>query len=259
MNDLIVPRGAEPRKLLQSFIDEDICAIMTYLSKGKWHVARVVLKQMGASRLHVQLIKEHRPHPVNIQANQPVGISVKYRYGKVVFDSTVLGFEPGPGELGGTIVLSMPDRVEIIQRRSYFRVNVPNSLKVLVTVWHRKGSDKGHSIETQKYLQGKLIDLSAGGLQVVVNNSDQPDFKKGQFVTLRFTPMPYEQPLMFSAQIRNTLSTADDKGNCLGMQIVGLEASAEGRETLQRLCDVVEQYYQLNQSGAKQCDVKAAK
>jgi hypothetical protein len=61
---------------------------------------------------------------------------------------------------------------------------------------------------------------------------------------------------MFNAQIRNTLPTANGDGVCMGMQIVGLEASAEGRQTLKRLCDIVEQYFQINQSSAKQQDLR---
>jgi len=255
MNDLTIPRGAEPRKLLQSVIEEEIPAIMSYLSKGKWHVAKILLKHMGASRLSVEVMQNDRPHPVNIQLNQPVGISIKYRYGKIVFDTTVEGFEQS-GKEPARIVLIVPDRVEIVERRSYFRVNVPASLKVNVTLWHRSHQQDGRK-PPEKYWQGKLIDISAGGLQVVVDNSLNPDFKKGQFVTMRFTPLPYEQPVMFNAQIRSTLPTANADGVCLGMQIVGLEASVEGRETLRRLCNVVERYYQVNQSSAKQQDIKS--
>lgn len=252
----MIPREAEPRKLLQSVIEESIPAIMSYLSKGKWHVAKIRMVQLGAGKIDVQVINGDRPQPLNIKINQPVGASLKYRYGKVVFDSTVLGFEQGPKGCGGQLVLAVPDRVEIIQRRSYFRVDVPDSLKVNVTLWHRHSSGDGKIKVPDKYWQGKLMDISAGGLQVVVANSLNPDFHKGQFVTLRFTPLPYEQPLMFNAQIRNTLLTADEAGTCLGMQIVGLEASPEGREMLQRLCNVVEQYYQVNQSGAKKQDLQ---
>ena len=37
-------------------------------------------------------------------------------------------------------------------------------------------------------------------------------------------------------------------GLCLGLQIVGLEASEEGRQVLSRLAKVVECYHQINQS-----------
>jgi hypothetical protein len=63
--------------------------------------------------------------------------------------------------------------------------------------------------------------------------------------------MPYEMPLMFDAQIRNILPTAGEKSICLGLRIVGLEASPEGRQVLQRLCNVAEHYYQINQCTLK--------
>ena len=336
MNEVVMLRGAEPREILQAVIEKRIPAIMSYLSKGKWHVAKVLLTNLGASRLSVEVGPQSRhtgfapapagrrggqntsqdgnpnvsagarekdpilgkerkmeppkPHPVNIQVNQPVGISLKYGYGKFVFDTTVVGLEPSPDSTtGGTIVLAVPDRVEIVQRRSYFRVNVPRSLKVNVLLWHRRRSRgtkneiRDTKEEIRNYWQGRLVDISAGGAQIVVDagvpprslsglgspaqrpegsqfakgrETEAPDFKKGQFIGLRFTPMPYETPLMFDAQIRSILPTADGKSICLGLQIVGLEASAEGRQILQRLCNVVERYYQINQSSAKQQEMQ---
>jgi c-di-GMP-binding flagellar brake protein YcgR len=164
----------------------------------------------------------------------------------------------------------IPERIEMIQRRSYFRVDVPSSLKVNVMLWHCSHTDEmpeTQQIETQtsdsrrmpqeRYWQGKLTDISAGGVQIVVDASQKPDFKKGQFVGLRFTPMPYETPLMFDAQIRNVLQTACEKSICLGLRIVGLEASPEGRQVLQRLCGVVEHYYQINQSSPNKQNLQA--
>jgi c-di-GMP-binding flagellar brake protein YcgR len=154
----------------------------------------------------------------------------------------------------------VPERIELVQRRSYFRVDVPSSLKVNVMLWHRRYTDETpetQQTETQTsdsrrmpqecYWHGKLTDISAGGVQVVVDTAKKPDFKRGQFIGLRFTPMPYETPLMFDAQIRNILPTANEKSICLGLRIVGLEASPEGRQVLQRICDVAERYYQINQ------------
>jgi c-di-GMP-binding flagellar brake protein YcgR len=282
MNEIAMLHGAEPREILQTVIKKKVPAIMSYLSKGKWHVAKALLTNLGANRLDIQLSPSKRdsilrkPHqmeaqksrPINIQVNQPVGISLKYEYGKFIFETTVVALEPSSDPTsGGTIVLRVPDRIEIIQRRSYFRVDVPSSLKVNVMLWHRHYTDEKNGnnspaenqtdacrMPPEYYWQGRLADISAGGAQIVVDNKQKPDFKKGQFIGLRFTPMPYEMPLMFNAQIRNILPTADQKCICLGLQIVGLEASPEGRQVLQRLCGVVEHYYQINQSSAKQRD-----
>ncbi|MFZ0034065.1 MAG: PilZ domain-containing protein [Sedimentisphaerales bacterium] len=289
MNEVTTLSGTEPREILQTLIEKKVAAVMSYLSKGKWHVAKVLLTNLGANRLDVQpspreigsiLQKTHegprlartqtettKPPPINIQVNQPVGISLKCGYGKLVFETTVIALEPSSEPANsGTIALMVPDRIEAIQRRSYFRVDVPGSLKVNVMLWCCRRTDDGS--ETQQaatpppphtcwrspehYWQGKLTDISAGGAQVIVDIEQKPALKRGQFVGLRFTPMPYEMPLMFDAQIRNILPTTDEKSICLGLRIVGLEASPEGRQVLQRLCSVVEHYYQINQYSDKQ-------
>ncbi|MCX5637592.1 MAG: PilZ domain-containing protein [Planctomycetota bacterium] len=276
MNEMVVLRGVDPREILQTAVDKKVPAIMSYLSKGKWHVAKVLLTELGADRFSIESTHlEKRPHPINIQMNQPVGISFKYEYGKFVFDTTVADLEPSSDSAsGGTIVLAVPDRVEVVQRRSYFRVNVPESLRVNVVLWHRSQKDLSilrssatakdeperqtseMTSQTHNYYQGILVDISAGGAQVIVDagqapvsSAQVPDFKKGQFIGLRLTPLPYEMPLMFNAQIRNILPTADNKSVYLGLQIVGLESSREGRQVLSRIVGVVERYYRMNQPG----------
>ena len=269
MNETVSLRGVDPREILQTAVNKKVPAIMSYLSKGKWHVAKVLLTELGADRFSIESTHvEKKPHPINVQMDQPVGISFKYEYGKFVFDTTVVDLGPSSDSTrlgrGGTIILAVPDRVEVVQRRSYFRVSVPQSLKVNAVLWHRSQKDlperqtSDMTSHIHKYYQGRLADISAGGVQVVVDagqeptsaSSVEPDLKKGQFVGLRFTPLPYEMPLMFNAQIRNILPTADNKSICLGLQIVGLESSREGRQVLSRLVGVVERYYRMNQSGS---------
>lgn len=290
----MVLRGDESEKILRTAINKQIVAIMSYLSKGKWHVAKVFITEFVGDRITIESANHKKKlHPINIQANQPVGISFKYEYGKFVFDTTVVALEAATGPnaekgWGGTIILAVPDRIEVVQRRSYFRVEVPQSLKVKVVLWHRGNRHQAQQQMQNEaddhdhhYCQGRLIDISAGGAQVIVpyTNEQEPvsiptrnskgtvirnfsagelDFKKGQFVGMRFTPMPYELPVMVSAQIRNILPTSDGNGASLGLQIVGLEASPEGRAILARLIDIVEHYYQINQSGARQQDIQPA-
>lgn len=290
----MVLRGDESEKILRTAINKQIVAIMSYLSKGKWHVAKVLLTEFAGDRITIESANQKKKqHPINIQANQPVGISFKYEYGKFVFDTTVVALEAASGPnadqgWGGTIILAVPDRIEVVQRRSYFRVEVPESLKVKVVLWHRgnrrqaqKQMQNEPDDQDHHYCQGRLIDISAGGAQVIVpyTNEQEPvsiptrnskgtvtrsfsagelDFRKGQFIGMRFTPMPYEMPVMISAQIRNILPTSDGNGASLGLQIVGLEASPEGRAVLARLISIVEHYHRINQSGVRQQDIQPA-
>ena len=266
MNEVMTPHGVDGERILQIAIDMKVPAIMSYLSRDKWHVAKVLLTKVDGDRLKVESTISMRQRPINIRVDQPVGISFKHGYGKFVFDTTVKALEPSTDpeacrQCGGTIVLAFPDKIEVIQRRSYFRVNVPESLNVKMLLWHRSGKHgaaepkQDMDGEMQNCCQGRLMDISAGGAQVIVpkqNDTGKANFKKGQFISMRFTPVPYETPLVLSAQIRNVLPTADDQNASLGLQIVGLEASSEGREVLTRLIGVVERYYQINQSNVKQ-------
>jgi len=277
MSNVTIMRGAECEQILLTAIEKNVPAIMSYLSNDRWHVAKVLPTELAVNRLSVEGFGSgKKPHPINIQLNQPVGISFKYSYGKFVFDTTVIALEPSPDPIcrqrGGTIVLAVPDRIEVLQRRSYFRVHVPESLSVHVTLWHRSGElqdenrmQGGESREPSAYYQGKLIDISAGGAQVELPcqtgtiqsscGAQRLAFRIGQFMGLRFTPMPYETPIMFNAQIRNILPAEDNKSVYLGLQIVGLEASPEGQQVLSRIVAVVERYYQINQSSGKQLDM----
>ena len=250
--------------LLDKAIQDRVPGILSYMSRNKWHVARIVVAGITGQRLHIEVVPGQAGHqPVNIQMGQPVGISFKYAYGKFLFEAVVEAFEPSadPSEGGGVVVVACPDQIEVIQRRSYYRVSVPTSLKVNVAVWHRSGRPMPE-VPMHQYFQGRLVDLSAGGIQIAMaapspeSASDgQPrlDFRRGQYIGVRFTPLPYETPLTVSAQIRNVLPTADGTAVCLGLQLVGLEASLEGRQTLSRLAAVVDQYYRMNQtSGMEQ-------
>lgn len=259
MNEVVMLHGAEPRNLLQAVIEKKVPAVMSYLSRGKWHTTKVLLTSLGGNTFCVGLSPRKKPHPINIQIDQPVGMSLKYEYGKFVFETRVVSLEPSPDSTGGgEVALVLPGRIEVIQRRSYFRVDIPKSLKVDVAIWHRGYKAGDDSQLDEQCWQGRLVDISAGGAQVVFSAGHRAKFKKGQFVMVRFTPLPYEMPLMFSSQIRNILPTSDGNYICLGLQIVGLEASSEGRKTLRRLCRVVEKYYQINHSNIKQQEMQPA-
>jgi hypothetical protein len=255
VNEVVLIKGPESKRILQNTIEKKILASMCYLSKGKWHVAKVMPIRVDDASLAVAVLPgvpsadgnsqsfEWRPRPVNIHIGQSVGLSLKYDDGKFVFETEVIDFEFSANSSGGIIMLEMPQEIELISRRSYFRVRVPEKLDIKTAIWHRLFR---HGETQEKRWQSRLIDLSAGGLQVAIPVTQKPDFSEGQFVQIAFAPMPSEQPMEFSAQIRNILPTADGLCVCYGLQIVGLEASSEGRATLGRLAAATELYFELN-------------
>ena len=221
--------------------------LMTHLSRGKWHMTKVTLLSITESSIQLDITQKEKHHPININIDQPVGLSFKHEYCKYIFESTVIGFEPSVNsKSGGIIVISMPDRIDRIQRRNYYRVSVPAELSVRVLFWHRGYNDELKTVPIDNYWQGTLIDLSAGGLQVAVGLDQKPNFREGQLVGIHFTPMPFEQPVQIEAQVRHIAPTANGSQLCLGLQVIGLEATSDGREMLHRVCRVVKTYFDIN-------------
>ncbi len=249
MSKDVMLRQTEPREILQAAIEKKTPVIMTYLSNAKWHAAKVFLTNLGADSLDVEISPRKNPYPMNLSAYQPVGISFKHGYGKFIFETKIINLEiSSNSDSGGLIMLSMPEQLRLVPRRSYFRVDVPRSLKVDVQIWHRRQG----RVPIEHRCPGSLVDLSAGGVQIAIEAALKPNFKKGQFVSLCFTPAPYEEPLRLDGQIRTILPAAGDKNICFGLQLVGLEATSEGRKALERLCRIVEKYHQMNQENTKQ-------
>jgi len=252
VNQPEILRTEQVTYILRLAVTEQMGAEMSHLTKGKWHSMEVFFSGLKDKNLYIETIATEKPQSFNIQVDQPVGISFKKDYNKYIFESVVAGFQPcQTGSGGGRIVLALPDHVEKFQRRSYFRVALPGGLKVQVLFWHRGYHDECNDIPGEDYWKGRLLDLSAGGMQIAVSIRQKPNFRTGQFVGMQFTPMPYEKPLLLEAQIRHIAPTADEKNLCLGVQMIGLEASVEGREKLCKLCTVVERYHQMNQCAHK--------
>ncbi|MDO8301840.1 MAG: PilZ domain-containing protein [Sedimentisphaerales bacterium] len=222
-------------------------AIMSHLSRGKWHLTKITLVRTTGTNVQIDITQKEKHHPININIDQPVGISFKHDYCKYIFKSSVVGFEPSVNtSSGGIIVIALPDRIDRIQRRNYYRVTIPRHLNIRVLFWHRGYSDETKAIPLENYWQGQLLDISAGGLQICVDLSQRPNFRAGQLVGIQFTPMPHEKPIQIEAQLRQIAPTADNTKLCLGLQVIGLEATIEGREMLHRLCDVVKAYLDMN-------------
>lgn len=241
-------------EILQTVFEKNLALTMSYLSQRQWHIARAVLIEVRQDSFDVR-ISPRKKSQLPLGVDQSVGISFRYEYGedKFIFDTTVTAIKSSDLSQDETIVLAMPQQIEIIRRNSFERVEVPASLRVDVEIWRRDYICVGDKMTTAHTCQGweaKLIDISVEGLKIAIASSQGPDLEKGQFVGLRFTPLPHETPLMFNAYVRNV--SEDDNGVVyLGLEMVGLEASPEGRMVLQRFCSIVEQYQQMavNEAG----------
>ena len=180
-----------------------------------------------------------------LKAELPIGICIHLDHFKYLFDTTIHSVKQ-QGQFW-QVFMDMPDRVERVQRRMYHRHPVPDSMKVKVQFWHR-GYLSGETEDTPEeiYWQGQLLNLSAGGAQFEIESGYKNHFKMGQLLGIQFTPISYQMPLLLESHVRYLKETSSGLIK-IGVEFLGLEASSEGRETLNRILDVISEYEEMNQ------------
>jgi c-di-GMP-binding flagellar brake protein YcgR len=234
-------------EVLQQAVKERGDAVMSYLSGGKWHMVKVSFNAIKNNSLSVVLSTEQQTSSSKLRVDQPVGISVEQDFNTYIFESVIAGFgSDNDKEDHSVILFNLPERLERMQRRAYQRVPIPKNLNVKTLFWHRGYIDDQDKIPSENYWQGRLIDLSAGGLQLGIDRVCEQHFSVGQLIGLKFTPMSYQKPIILEAQIRHIAETADSKRLCIGVEFLGLEASKEGREKLRRIVSVTNIYKMRN-------------
>ncbi len=245
MSETQVIENKELSDFLELVLDQKVSGTTSYLAKGRWHTAKILIIAITSKSIQLELQPDSdysTSH--NMQVDQPVGITFQHEFNKYLLESVVVGYESSVNEdATGRIVIKMPEKAEKMQRRAYVRVDVPSDMTVKVLFWHRGYSDNTTEVPLENYWQGKMIDLSGGGMLVSVDEAYQENFRNGQLVGLQFTSMAYERPIIVEAVIRHVGEPAQGSLK-LGIEFIGLEATADGREKIRHIGDTIDSYQQ---------------
>lgn len=253
MTESQVLKSQELNEILALATQKRLTAVMSHLANGRWRITNVTITMLATDNLHVEVVQGEKSRPAEVQIDQPVGISFGHIYNKYIFETVIIGFEPSVNQAcGGKIVLELPKSIEKMQRREYARVQVPDSLNIKVLFWHRGYNDDRTEVPLENYWQGRLTNLSAGGVQIGLDLEQAPYFSVGQLVGLQFTPNPYAKPLLLEGQVKHIEEVADAKKLYLGIHTLGLEVSSQGRKILKRIIAVVKDYQEMNKADAEQ-------
>jgi anti-anti-sigma regulatory factor len=150
----------------------------------------------------------------------------------------------------GTLEICSVNNAKPLERRKYFRLKIAWWLQVNVLLWHGGRNDDYHKLLPGHFWHGRLVDISKGGIQVVIEATDDTVLDKGRLMGIEFKPNPAEPLLAYDAQIKEIQPTADGKNICLGLQFIGLEGNPEGRQALQKLYNPEGTYYEAKKNTA---------
>lgn len=230
----------EIKESLEEACSKQVPVIASFTDKGKWQLLELKVTDFSDDYivLDAQVPCNH------LKSEQSIGICIHLGYYKYLFDTCVHSIHQH-GYVW-SIQLEMPDRVERIQRRMYYRQSVPPTMNVKVLFWHRGYLIDSDSKPEELYWQGRLLNLSAGGAQFELESEQKSHFKVGQLLGVQFTPMSYQKPLLLESHVRYLEEQPDKDFFKIGVEFLGLEASSDGREILDRILEVIGQYEEMN-------------
>ena len=240
--------GMDCKRLLDEAVEKRLFVKITDKDESRWEMYRSSFLGTQGNRLVLtQPTPEDEQAPIELAEGQNIAVSFKKGYNKCLFVTRVVGHglhEVEPGVKMPTITVLRPDCVEKMRRRAFNRVDAPSSLQIAVTL-RPTATMQGHT-----ECSGLLKNLSAGGMTIEMTAAETEDLQENQQFVLEFVPLMDQGSLQAPARLRHVTGLPDSDQALVGFQFVGLEASAEGRNTLRRLGRIVS-VFQRQQPVAK--------
>ncbi len=181
--------------------------------------------------------------PMELAVGQILGVAFRRGHKKCVFQATILRrstFLIKTGTTVPAVVLKMPTAIHQLQRRLFYRTPIPAQVTIRVDLEPHNGPGTAAG---EGRFNGRMVDLSAGGVNIKLASSERPRYSSRDTVTCRFTTSPDQPAVEVPAQFRYQIATPD--GNLrVGLQFVGLETSEQGRHTLERIAALAARFQQ---------------
>jgi len=170
-----------------------------------------------------------------------IGCTFRVGHKKCMFESTVDQTDRLPE--AASVILRWPSQIQQLQRRVFERSAPPPGNVIAVRFW-RENNGVANGSGMRDIRHGQLEDISAGGLRIKVARPQ--DIQDGALYRCTFTAKHGKPPFLVDAVLRHR-EAADDGRASLGFQFIGLEATADGRRTLDRLARLVSHFQRAAQ------------
>ncbi|MEK6675180.1 MAG: PilZ domain-containing protein [Planctomycetota bacterium] len=231
--------------ILEESIRDERHLVLTERSPQGWRLwkSRFVTGSKAAANLLVKLrLDEGISH--TLEVGSTVGVTFRTGHMKCMFRSTVEQVQPRPD--GDVLKLLWPENIQRLQRRIFERTAPPRGQVVAVKFWREASSEPSNPSTSPAVIRhGQMEDLSAGGLRIHV--ADPGDIQLGTTYRCSFAPNQGAPHVVLESILLHK-EAADRSRISLGFQFVGLDSSADGRKTLDRLAKIVSQYQRSRSS-----------
>lgn len=251
MTQLLEVQDQRRDEILTDAADRQVQVVLSHRLDSGWttYKSRILQADSGGSYL---IIEHPQPAPGQVPPelapSEKIGLAFRRGHKKCLCSVEIdrlTTFALPDGLAVPAVQVPWPEKLQEIQRRVYFRADVPPGRRIEVCMWDG-GIDDRDAAELQNvpHHAGLLQDVSGGGCRVVIDATRDPQLCAGDTVGISFQPDPRSEPLCLDAMFRHTEDIGRGKLT-LGFQFVGLEMTARGRATLQHLSRVVSTFLRI--------------
>lgn len=252
MGQLVTFNAAVRDETILEAVEKQTPAVITVPQANRWVTMKTRISKAdvasGVLALANPLPEEGQPMPA-LTPGHCVTLSFRRGHRKCMGTCVVVAInEQTPEE---AIIVRWPSELLAVQRRAYFRADVPQGMTVDVRLWSG-GRSKRRLVAIGQWpsVVGQLTDCSAGGLRMEIDAADDPQMQTGDSVAVEFSPLKEVGQICLDANFRYRLPLPSGKV-ALGLQFVGLESSAAGRQMLLVLGQVSAEYLRRSHCPAR--------
>ncbi|HUU23706.1 MAG TPA: PilZ domain-containing protein [Phycisphaerae bacterium] len=218
---------------------------LTVRVDGTWVTSRGHIADLRGGHLLLELAEPDGDEPgYGFQPADSVGVSFKLKHHKHIFTGTVAGVQKircADGTEVQMVQVCSPTRMLRMQRRVFLRVPVPANRVVRASYWLGSCDDEPTSgRQDQPVRSGRLVDISAGGFQLISTDGGTDALDIGETVGTRISFGVGDETVYADAQFRHRKEV--DGQVHLGFQFVGLAQTSQGRKALQLMGDKAAQF-----------------
>jgi len=242
---------------LQNLTNQQIDEVLYAAAERQIPATITVRESTGWASYHTRLVAIRQGHilleapspeagerPREFRPADKIGVSFKLKHHKHVFTGTVAETSQttlDDGSVRRVLCVCSPTRMQRMQRRAFNRSDVPGNRIVRVSFWlGGRENEPAGTTPDQPVWSGRVVNISAGGFQLVSEHSIGDAISPGDTVGVRISFGIGEEAVYADAQFRHCL---EEGGKFhLGFQFVGLGLTPEGREALQAIGSKANQF-----------------
>jgi hypothetical protein len=238
----------ELRQALEPAVSDRAPAIVSVRVDERWLNLHSRFIDLRGQHLLIQppvAIGDVAPHEFHV--GEPLHVALRHGFLRCTFITTVTGLGQIPLDGRARVpVLSIltPASLRQVQQRSAERTRVPEGQLPPALFWlgdRQSGPEAGN--EDRPSWPGRVVDFSIGGLRILVDCNAAEGLAFGDRVGVRLCFGIEERTLYADALFRHLRQYDGDEAKVLmGLQLLDLDETPEGRQTLTYLMEKVQEF-----------------